>query len=107
MPAVDTGGQAGLFDVVPHPDYAKNGWLYLAFSDMQERDGRKVSLTKIVRGRIRDGATGQPACDHVNRLEDDLDLLAWLGVDAYRFSISWPRVQPGGDGPLSAEGLGF
>jgi len=46
VPAVDTSGQAGLFDVVPHPDYAKNGWLYLAFSDPQEKaDGSKVSLT--------------------------------------------------------------
>lgn len=56
VPEADTNGQAGFFDLVPHPDYAKNGWLYLAFSHMQERDGRKVSLTKIVRGRIRDGA---------------------------------------------------
>jgi len=44
-------------------------------------------------GAIVDGATGEPACDHVNRYIEDLDLLTWLGVDAYRFSISWPRVQ--------------
>jgi glucose/arabinose dehydrogenase len=57
VPAVDTAQQAGLFDVVPHPDYAKNGWLYLAFSDPQEKaDGTKVSLTKIVRGKLKDGA---------------------------------------------------
>ena len=57
VPAVDTSGQAGLFDVVPHPDFAKNGWLYLAFSDPQEKaDGTKVSLTKIVRGKLKDGA---------------------------------------------------
>ena len=58
-------------------------------------------------GRIRDGATGEPACDHVHRLEADLDLIGWLGVDAYRFSISWPRVLPDGVGAVSAEGLGF
>ena len=58
-------------------------------------------------GVIRDGATGEPACDHVNRLDADLDLLAWLGVDAYRFSISWPRVQPGGEGRLDQRGLDF
>jgi len=58
-------------------------------------------------GAVRDGSTGEPAADHVHRLEADLDLLSWLGVDAYRFSISWPRVQPGGDGPLSPTGLGF
>jgi beta-glucosidase len=60
-----------------------------------------------VPGAIADGATGQPACDHVHRLDEDLDLLAWLGVDAYRFSISWPRVMPQGTGALSAEGLDF
>lgn len=58
-------------------------------------------------GAIVDGATGEPACDHVRRLDEDLDLIAWLGVDAYRFSISWPRVMPGGAGPLSPEGVGF
>jgi beta-glucosidase len=58
-------------------------------------------------GRIVDGATGEPACDHVNRLDEDLDLLAWLGVDTYRFSISWARVIPGGVGELSQSGLDF
>ena len=58
-------------------------------------------------GKIIDGATGEPACDHVNRLEEDLDLLAWLGVDTYRFSISWARVIPGGVGELSQSGLDF
>lgn len=58
-------------------------------------------------GKVVDGATGAVACDHVNRLEEDLDLLAWLGVDAYRFSISWPRVMPEGRGALSASGLAF
>jgi beta-glucosidase len=57
-------------------------------------------------GAIRDGATGEPACDHVNRMDEDLDLLSWMGVDAYRFSVSWPRVLPdGGAGAVSAEGL--
>ena len=60
-----------------------------------------------VPGAIRDGVTGEPACDHVHRLKEDLGLLAWLGVDAYRFSISWPRVLPTGSGEVSAEGLGF
>lgn len=58
-------------------------------------------------GTVVDGATGEPACDHVNRLDEDLDLLAWLGVDAYRFSISWPRVMPDGVGTLSDVGVGF
>lgn len=58
-------------------------------------------------GKIIDGASGEPACDHVNRLEEDLDLLAWLGVDTYRFSVSWPRVMPTGQGDVSPAGLNF
>jgi glucose/arabinose dehydrogenase len=57
VPLVDTGGQAGLFDVVPHPRYAENGWIYLAFSDPQkDAKGAPVSLTRIVRGKLKDGA---------------------------------------------------
>lgn len=60
-----------------------------------------------VPGKIIDSSTGEPACDHVNRLDEDLDLLSWLGVDTYRFSISWPRVMPGGQSSLSESGLQF
>jgi glucose/arabinose dehydrogenase len=56
IPAVDRAQQAGLFDVVPHPDYAKNGWIYLSFSDPQENASGKVSLTRIIRGKLKDGA---------------------------------------------------
>ncbi|HEY0966058.1 MAG TPA: PQQ-dependent sugar dehydrogenase [Opitutaceae bacterium] len=57
VPAVDSRGQAGLYDVVPHPDYTNNGWLYLAFSDPKTNaEGKPVSLTRIIRGRLRDGA---------------------------------------------------
>ena len=59
-----------------------------------------------VPGNIKDGTKADPACDHVNRLEEDLDNLKWLGVDAYRFSISWPRVMPAGTGKNQA-GLDF
>lgn len=58
-------------------------------------------------GSIVDGATAEPACDHVHRLDEDLDLLQWLGVDAYRFSISWPRIIPAGVGEPSTAGLDF
>ncbi|HEV8024521.1 MAG TPA: GH1 family beta-glucosidase [Candidatus Nanopelagicales bacterium] len=58
-------------------------------------------------GKIVDGASGEPACDHVHRLSEDLDLLSWLGVDAYRFSFSWPRIIPGGRGTASEAGLDF
>ena len=58
-------------------------------------------------GRIRDGSTGEIACDHYHRWEADLDLIRDLGVDAYRFSVAWPRVQPTGQGPVNAPGLDF
>jgi glucose/arabinose dehydrogenase len=57
IPVVDNERQAGLFDVVPHPDYAHNGWLYIAYSDPQiNAEGKSVSLTCIIRGKLRDGA---------------------------------------------------
>ncbi|MGF0117632.1 GH1 family beta-glucosidase [Promicromonospora sp. Marseille-Q5078] len=58
-------------------------------------------------GRTRDGDTGDVACDHYHRWSEDVDHLARLGVGAYRLSISWSRVQPGGRGPLNAEGVAF
>lgn len=59
-----------------------------------------------VSGNIKDGTKADPACDHVNLLEQDLDLLANLGFEAYRFSVSWPRVMPGGK-KASDGGLDF
>ncbi|EHR69842.1 beta-galactosidase [Burkholderiales bacterium JOSHI_001] len=58
-------------------------------------------------GAIADGSDGNVACDHYQRLEEDLDLIASLGVDAYRFSVSWPRVQPAGRGAWNQRGLDF
>lgn len=50
-------------------------------------------------GRVRDGSTAAVACDHYHRYREDVALLAGLGVDAYRFSVSWPRADsPGGLG---------
>ncbi|MFD8369841.1 GH1 family beta-glucosidase [Streptomyces sp. NPDC059688] len=50
-----------------------------------------------VPGRVKDGSTAAVACDHVHRYREDVALLAGLGVNAYRFSVSWPRVNsPGG-----------
>jgi len=58
-------------------------------------------------GATADGSDGQVACDHYNRLESDLDLITALGIQAYRFSISWPRIQPLGYGPVNTRGLAF
>lgn len=58
-------------------------------------------------GKVRRGDTGDVACDAYNRLDSDLDLLTDLGVRAYRFSIAWPRIQPGGSGGVNSEGLDY
>lgn len=58
-------------------------------------------------GAIADGSDGTVACDHYHRWQSDLDLVADLGVDAYRFSVSWPRVQPLGHGAWNGPGLDF
>jgi len=58
-------------------------------------------------GRIEDGSTGDVACDHYRRFEEDVELLRSLGVGAYRFSISWSRVMPNGRGAVNAKGIDF
>lgn len=58
-------------------------------------------------GAIADGSNGDVACDHYHRWAEDLDMVASLGVDAYRFSICWPRVQPDGQGAWNEAGLAF
>ena len=60
-----------------------------------------------IKGTIEDGSNGDIACDHYHQLDRDLDLIAKLGVDAYRFSISWPRIQPSGEGAPNVDGLAF
>ena len=60
-----------------------------------------------VPGAVADSSNGDIACEHYLRLESDLDLIASLGVDAYRFSVSWPRVRPGGSGNWNEKGLLF
>lgn len=58
-------------------------------------------------GAIDGGDTGAVACDHYHRWADDVDLMQRLGVDAYRFSIAWPRVIPAGTGAVNQAGLDF
>jgi len=73
-------------------------------------DGRTPSIWDTFShtpGRILGGDTGDVAADHYHRLDEDLDHLSDLGLDAYRFSIAWPRVQPGGSGPVNPAGVDF
>ncbi|PVG83985.1 beta-glucosidase [Nocardioides gansuensis] len=73
-------------------------------------DGRGPSIWDTFShspGRTARGESGDVAADHYHRWEEDLDHLAALGVDAYRFSIAWPRTQPSGRGELNGAGLDF
>jgi beta-glucosidase len=73
-------------------------------------DGRTPSIWDTFShtpGKVVNGDTGDVADDHYNRLEGDLDLMKTLGLEAYRFSISWPRVQPEGRGAANEKGLAF
>lgn len=58
-------------------------------------------------GRVRNGDTGDVACDHYHRFREDVALMASLGLRAYRFSLAWPRIIPAGTGPVNEAGLDF
>ena len=73
-------------------------------------DGRGPSIWdtfSAVPGAIADGSDGSVACGSYERLDDDLELIGGLGVDLYRFSVAWPRVQPEGSGPVESRGLDY
>lgn len=58
-------------------------------------------------GAISDGSDGSVACDHFHRWPEDVRLMKELGLNAYRFSVAWPRILPEGRGAVSSEGLDF
>lgn len=58
-------------------------------------------------GKVKQGDTGDVACNHYHLFKDDVGLMKKIGVDAYRFSISWPRVLPHGEGAINENGLDF
>ena len=58
-------------------------------------------------GNMKDGDTGDVACDHYNRWREDIQLMKRLNLQAYRFSVSWSRVMPDGRGPINPKGLDF
>ncbi len=58
-------------------------------------------------GTIANGDTGDLACDHIHRYKEDIAIMKTLGIKAYRFSVSWPRVIPDGSGDINEEGLAF
>jgi beta-glucosidase len=73
-------------------------------------DGRGPSVWDVFArqpGRTHLGQTGDVAADHYHRVEQDVGLMAQLGLNAYRFSIAWPRIMPSGVGQVNAAGLDF
>jgi len=75
-----------------------------------DADGRGESIwDRFCRtpGKVANGDTGDRACDHYHRWPEDLDLMASLGVGAYRFSVAWPRIQPDGRGAANRKGIDF
>jgi beta-glucosidase len=75
-----------------------------------DEDGRGPSIWDTftgVPGAVTHGDTGAIACDHYHRADADLDMLAEIGLTAYRFSIAWPRVVPDGTGSVNQKGLDF
>ncbi|MEU7692264.1 GH1 family beta-glucosidase [Microbispora hainanensis] len=73
-------------------------------------DGRTPSIWDTfcaTPGTVADGDTGAVACDHYHRMPEDVALMAELGMDVYRFSLAWPRVQPDGTGPGNPAGIAF
>ena len=73
-------------------------------------DGRGASIWDTFShtpGRVVNGETGDIADDHYHRLDEDLDLIAGLGVRAYRFSIAWSRIMPAGRGRVNQAGIDF
>jgi beta-glucosidase len=75
-----------------------------------DRDGKGPSIWDTfcaVDGKIADASNGHVACEHYERWPEDVELITRMGVNAYRFSMSWPRVQPDGQGAWNEAGFAF
>src|SRR6476469_2907922 len=73
-------------------------------------DGRSPSIWDTFShtpGKTFGGDTGDVACDHYHRMPADVALMQELGLEAYRFSVAWPRIVPGGTGAVNAAGVAF
>lgn len=73
-------------------------------------DGRKPSVWDTfsrIPGHVKNGDTGDVACDHYHRFAEDVKLMAELGIKHYRFSIAWPRIMPDGRGAVNEKGVDF
>ncbi|NHA69875.1 GH1 family beta-glucosidase [Phycicoccus flavus] len=75
-----------------------------------KEDGRGQSIWdtfSATPGKTENGDTGEVACDHYHRVPEDVAIMRELGLDAYRFSVAWPRIQADGTGAANPLGLAF
>jgi len=75
-----------------------------------KEDGRGESVWdrfSHTSGKVKNGDNGDVAVDHYHRYAEDVELMRKMGIKGYRFSISWPRIQPSGRGPANQKGLDF
>ncbi len=73
-------------------------------------DGKGESVWDVFShtpSKIKNGDTGDVACDHYHRYKEDVQLMKEIGLKAYRFSISWPRIFPNGKGKVNPKGVAF
>ena len=74
-------------------------------------DGRGPSVWDVfshTKGKVKNGDTGDIACDHYNKFSEDIKLMKDLGVDSYRFSVAWPRIFPvGTEQKINQKGMDF
>ncbi|MGH3483957.1 MAG: GH1 family beta-glucosidase [Nocardioidaceae bacterium] len=109
---VRTGTEVDLVDLTDFPDDFAWGAATAAYQieGARHTDGRTDSIWDTFShtpGRVAGGHNGDVAVDHYHRWREDVGLMAELGIANYRFSVSWPRVQPGGTGPANQRGLDF
>ncbi len=110
MTATDTSGSAGAARRFPDGFVWGVGTSSYQIEGGVASDGRGRSIWDVFAhtpGKVNRGDTGDIACNSYNRLEDDVRLLSELGVGAYRFSVSWPRVLPSGSGTVNQPGLDY
>lgn len=75
-----------------------------------DEDGKAPSIWDLYcrkEGAVHEGHDGNTACDHYHRWREDIALMREIGLQAYRFSLSWPRILPAGTGTVNARGLDF
>src|SRR5215472_8722373 len=97
---------------IPFP---KNFWWGTATASYQvegawNEDGKGESIWdrfSHTPGKVKNNDNGDAACDHYHRYVEDVRIMQALQMKSYRFSIAWPRVQPGGSGKPNAKGLSF